>query len=239
MNGMSLMRGTVTNSKLRDLGARIVSAGALGYLDARALGAVRVVAAQWNPADPVATAILLSLVCLFIFLLIQTVLIILRPPPVAKAAGLEPRLSALLGTWLMTFVVLLPVTDDMPPAFYFASAGLGAVGDALAIYVMLHLGRSFSFMAEARRLVSRGPYALVRHPLYLAEEIALSAGVITHFSIWAVALFAVQLSFQLRRMRNEERVLAAAFPEYRAYMVRTPALIPRLRRARAITAETA
>jgi protein-S-isoprenylcysteine O-methyltransferase Ste14 len=34
------------------------------------------------------------------------------------------------------------------------------------------------------------------------------------------------MGFQLQRMRNEERVLGAAFPEYVAYAARTRRLIP-------------
>ena len=46
-------------------------------------------------------------------------------------------------------------------------------GNALAVLVLVQLGRSFSVMAEARRLVTSGVYRWVRHPLYLAEELAV------------------------------------------------------------------
>jgi protein-S-isoprenylcysteine O-methyltransferase Ste14 len=46
-------------------------------------------------------------------------------------------------------------------------------GNALAVLVLVQLGRSFSIMAEARRLVTSGVYRWVRHPLYLAEELAV------------------------------------------------------------------
>jgi protein-S-isoprenylcysteine O-methyltransferase Ste14 len=46
-------------------------------------------------------------------------------------------------------------------------------GNALAVLVPVQLGRSFSIMAEARRLVTSGVYRWVRHPLYLAEELAV------------------------------------------------------------------
>ena len=46
-------------------------------------------------------------------------------------------------------------------------------GNALAVLVLLQLGRSFSIMAEARQLVTAGVYRWVRHPLYLAEELAV------------------------------------------------------------------
>jgi len=39
-------------------------------------------------------------------------------------------------------------------------------------------------------------------------------------------LLAVQIAFQLRRMRNEEVILGAIFPEYAAYKAKTARLIP-------------
>ncbi len=211
-----------------DILTRLVSAGCLGYLDARALAVV--VAMMVNPADldPIKTAALVSHVCVFVFLLIQSALILLRPRPLSKADGLQPRISALLGTWLMMGMVLLPVRDDLSLGLYLLSAAFGISGDLLAIYVVLHLGRSFSFMPEARRIVAHGPYAIIRHPLYLAEEIAVVSAVITHLSFGAVALFLTQICFQVQRARNEERVLARAFPNYAAYRERTPGLVPGL-----------
>jgi protein-S-isoprenylcysteine O-methyltransferase Ste14 len=51
----------------------------------------------------------------------------------------------------------------------------------------------------------------------------------------AAGLGAVALSVAFRRrIHHEERVLAAGLPDYRAYMERTGALLPRLRPARRI-----
>jgi protein-S-isoprenylcysteine O-methyltransferase Ste14 len=81
-------------------------------------------------------------------------------------------------------------------------------------------------MAETRQLVTTGPYRFVRHPLYLAEEIAIVGVFIQFASVWTALLLAVQIGFQLRRMHNEELVLAAGFSEYDAYRRNTARLIP-------------
>ena len=102
------------------------------------------------------------------------------------------------------------------------------IGNVGAVVALSRLGRSFSIMAEIRQLVTTGPYRFVRHPLYLAEEIAI-VGIFMQFaSIWTALLLAIQIAFQLRRMHNEEAVLTTGFPEYAAYSQSTSRLIPRI-----------
>jgi protein-S-isoprenylcysteine O-methyltransferase Ste14 len=112
------------------------------------------------------------------------------------------------------------------PTWRIMSMLMTVIGLLLSIWVLSWLGRSFSITAQARRLTTGGPYAIVRHPLYLCEEIAVIGVMLMCFSTVAVLIVAVQWLFQLRRMSNEERVLRAAFPEYVAYAARTPKVIP-------------
>jgi protein-S-isoprenylcysteine O-methyltransferase Ste14 len=81
-------------------------------------------------------------------------------------------------------------------------------------------------MAETRQLVITGPYRFVRHPLYLAEEIATVGVFIEFASIYTGVLLAVQFAFQLRRMQKEEAVLTAKFPDYTIHSQTTARLIP-------------
>lgn len=159
------------------------------------------------------------------FFAVTVASVVLRGRPVDRAQGIEPRLSALLGTLLITAVAFLP-RRDLSPELSLLSTALILCGSTLAIMVLLRLGRSFSVMAEARQLVTGGIYAHIRHPLYVAEEIAAIGCAMQFFSLWAVLLIIVQFGFQLRRMANEERVLERRFPEYAHYRQRTARLIP-------------
>jgi len=160
------------------------------------------------------------------FFVIAAWLTLVRSQPIAKAQGLLPRLIALLAVTLLFALPFLPRLDPAPTWLMFLSAGLAFLGNGLALLVLNRLGRSFSVMSEARRLVTGGPYRIVRHPLYLTEEIAIIGIVLPYWSWQALLLFAVHLALQLTRLRNEERVLRATFADYAAYAGRTPRLIP-------------
>jgi len=75
-------------------------------------------------------------------------------------------------------------------------------------------------------LVVSGPYAFVRHPLYLGEFVILFGIALQHLMPWSLLLLGVQSVFQFERMKNEERVLARAFPNYAGYIARTARLLP-------------
>lgn len=168
---------------------------------------------------------ILAWTCVLLFYVVLAQLVILRHQPVAGIAGWRPRLEALLGTFLNFGIVLLP-PRPLEVGASILSVGLLLTGTALAIFVLSHLGRSFSILAEARRLVTTGPYAVVRHPLYIAELLGTLGTFIQFASPAAFLLVVAQFFFQFRRMLNEEAVLSATFPEYREYSLRTPRLIP-------------
>jgi protein-S-isoprenylcysteine O-methyltransferase Ste14 len=149
----------------------------------------------------------------------------LRPPPVARAAGLKPRLAAIAGTYLA--VILLLFTDRSAPDWLMGiSTGAILCGGVFSLYAIFYLGRSISLMAEARKLVTGGPYRIVRHPLYLGEGLAVAGVILQHISPLAVIAFAVQMGLQLYRMSCEEKVLSAAFPEYDEFARRTYRILP-------------
>jgi hypothetical protein len=117
------------------------------------------------------------------FLILMAASIILRTRPSAKASGLEPRISALIGTFLVYGITAFP-RRELDLSLEIVSTLLTMIGNAGAIFALSQLGRSFSIMAETRQLVTSGPYRFVRHPLYLAEEIAMVGIFIQFVSAW-------------------------------------------------------
>jgi protein-S-isoprenylcysteine O-methyltransferase Ste14 len=181
---------------------------------------------EWAAPSLSLAAEALSIAVIAAFTILMAWLFVVRLRPLRKAHGMWPRFAALVGGFLNFTLLLLPRSADMPIAAKLLSSALVISGNVLAVAILIQLGRSFSIMPEARRLVTTGAYGVVRHPLYLAEFVASIGVIIQFFSPWAVAIVVIQFAFQIVRMRNEERVLAASFSEYDDYRRHTARLIP-------------
>ena len=175
-----------------------------------------------DPAYYVNIAMQLSVIA---FLMLLGVTVVIRKPPVGRMRGMEPRISALTGTFLIMAIALFPRRELSLP-LGIASTLLILTGEGFAIVILMQLRSSFSIMPEARELVTSGLYRFVRHPLYLAEEVAAVGSVMQFLSAWTVMLFVLHIAFQLRRIWNEEAVLSQVFPEYSMYKVKTSQILP-------------
>lgn len=102
--------------------------------------------------------------------------------------------------------------------------GLGPIlaGLVLRTWALGHLRRDTELCAS-------GPYAYVRHPLYLGSFIILMGYCIMANNLYLVAAAAiVTTGIYALTVRIEEQSLAAAFPEqYESYRQAVPALLPR------------
>jgi protein-S-isoprenylcysteine O-methyltransferase Ste14 len=142
--------------------------------------------------------------------------------------GLVPVLPIVYALW---------AADPHRP-WVMAGATLMALGEALRLWAAAHLGKTArSSRPRATKLVTRGPYAHTRHPLYWAN-FALTMGFTLMSGAgrpWFPPVVGLGfLALYVGHARREERALGAAFPaEAAAYRAAVPGWRWRLRAARA------
>lgn len=144
---------------------------------------------------------------------------------VLRAQGPWPRLAGLLGFVAPLALAFTPRTP-LHGATAIVSASLMFTGTLGATWAVLHLGRAFSVLPQARDLVTSGPYRFVRHPMYAAELIAVAGVMMEHVQPWATLVYLLAAIVQLPRIAWEERILTDAFPAYAEYKRRTARLVP-------------
>lgn len=154
------------------------------------------------------------------------VLVNIRPAPRRRGREVLGVIAALSAQLAFVLIGLFAGSSGHGPVLVVGDVLLGA-GLLFAIASVAVLGRCFGVLPDVRGLVTRGPYRLVRHPLYLGELTA-GLGIVLGASTWAPALgaWALCVGLQLVRTAYEERALRAEFPEYSAYAERTRRLIP-------------
>jgi protein-S-isoprenylcysteine O-methyltransferase Ste14 len=129
--------------------------------------------------------------------------------------------------WVVAqFVVMagVVVSWHFPPhyhvvALHWAGVAVALTGVALFVWARRALGASFTIFPRPKpgaRLVTDGPFALVRHPIY-GGVILVFAGCSLAFSPWGLAATLVLVLLWSGKSRVEERHLSERFPAYAEY----------------------
>lgn len=114
--------------------------------------------------------------------------------------------------------------------WFWTGAGLTAGGLLFAVWARRHLGRNWSgtvTIKQGHELITSGPYAIVRHPIYSGLLLAIVGTALARGG-WS-GILAVALAFFAfwRKSRVEERWMQEEFGEaYQTYRHRVAALIP-------------
>ncbi len=121
-----------------------------------------------------------------------------------------------------------PIPRDGPLAW--AGLLLFASGIALqsaAMWTLHGVYTSRLGIQPGHRVVTHGPYCLVRHPGYLSNMMSMTGIGLALSSLIGLALAVLVIPLILWRIAREEEMLVAEFgDEYRAYRRRTRRLVP-------------
>lgn len=158
----------------------------------------------------------------------------LEPRAIWKEFGLRLLLAA-LGLLVLAIPPVRRLFAELQ-AVQTRSALLGilgvvlcAAGIAMMVAARIHLGRNWGMPASRKEnpeLITSGPYAHVRHPIYGGVILGMLGTTIGASAFWAVPLVLFSL-YLVHAARREENFMITQFPEqYRAYKRRTRMLLP-------------
>jgi protein-S-isoprenylcysteine O-methyltransferase Ste14 len=149
--------------------------------------------------------------------------------------SLTPYLPILIGVALLRAHVLPESWKKeplSPHSLALEGAGLAVtlLGAVFAIWARVTLGRNWSSVPQVKEqheLVVKGPYRIVRHPIYTGLILAAAGTALAqNRGIWLFMVVLILASYWLK-IRVEERLMMETFPEeYPEYRRRVKALIP-------------
>jgi protein-S-isoprenylcysteine O-methyltransferase Ste14 len=115
------------------------------------------------------------------------------------------------------------------PVMRCVGTGICVLGIAFAVWARVHLGRNWGqpmSLREGHELVTTGPYAYARHPIYTGIIFALLGTALANNMVLLVP-FAALFAYYVLSAATEEKHMLREFPdEYAGYKGRTKMLIP-------------
>jgi protein-S-isoprenylcysteine O-methyltransferase Ste14 len=147
---------------------------------------------------------------------VAVVFLIRRAPQTTSRRPLD--WLAAYGGWL-TSLLVRPGGDHVLSAVPLGLC-LQVAGLVLWTWAFSKLARSYGIVPADRGLVTAGPYAFVRHPLYGAYLLAGIGYLIQSLSVRNIVVDAIAVGWQLVRINAEERHLEGS--DYADYRARVP-----------------
>src|SRR5215471_1208965 len=130
--------------------------------------------------------------------------------------------------WLLAFVATywnLMTAGFVGPGHPIVPRGLTGLmsifGTVIVLVARVNLGRNIGLVPAQRKIVTRGIYGVVRHPIYAGGFLLIVAVMLRSYSPLNVALFSIGMILFMIKSIVEENFLRTD-PEYAAYMERVP-----------------
>lgn len=175
-----------------------------------------------------------------------------RLRPVGRGSGLAPRLGALVAyllaaiPYFAVWIILWHPLPGTPPGWLRLGAlliglVLGSAGLTLYLWGRFTLGDMYNVSSSLgtelyadHRLITAGPFHLVRHPMYVGIGLAALGGLAV-YRTWTMAFAVASVAGLTFKARHEEQLLAADFGSaWSEYTQRVPAWLPRVTALRGV-----
>lgn len=169
--------------------------------------------------------------------------------PLRQPHGLAPNLlrspifylSASLLYFGLCYLLWIPLRISLSPAIQGIALIFGSLlffsGLGLILWGRQSLGRQYNVSTGLgaslfidHQLITSGPYAFVRHPMYLGILITGMGGILLYRTWTAVFVTANFFGLIIRAKREEEAMSKEFGEEWRNYCRRVPAFFPHMRK---------
>ena len=166
----------------------------------------------------------------------------------SQAKFVKPNIreeSAILGLLHMgplAFAACLLIPNRLPIAsltrrffpssapLYWSGVGLTVLGLVFSVWARHHLGSNWSgrvTVKDEHELITSGPYAIVRHPIYTGLILAYFGSALTRMDWRALIAVTMVLGALWRKLKLEEKWMLQQFGDrYREYRARSAAILP-------------
>lgn len=151
----------------------------------------------------------------------------MRGGPTAEARPSQKIIMLFLSVGFIALIVV-PALDHRYGWSQLPSM-VSIVGNVLVVigfYLIALVYRENTFtaatiqIAEDQKVISTGPYAIVRHPMYGSALLYLLGTPLALGSYWGVLVFLAIIPFLIWRILDEEQALAKDLPGYTEYQRR-------------------
>ena len=158
--------------------------------------------------------------------------------PVARRESVASRLGHILPLAVAALLFLLPSMPGLlgerfaapGRASYLGGVGVVLAGLVLCVWARRVLGGNWSgtvTLKHGHEIVRRGPYRLVRHPIYTGLLLMFLGSALARGEWRGLVAVAIAFAALWRKLRLEERWLGESFgPAYAEYRAATWALVP-------------
>lgn len=150
-----------------------------------------------------------------------------RRKQVGPAAEQSPVQKILISFGILSLLGLMVFSaldhrfewSIMPPYVSLVGAGMVALGLFINLLVFKEnsYGGSNIQTMEGQKVISTGPYALIRHPMYGGVLVMVIGTPLALGSWWGLVILAVALPGLIWRILDEEKLLERELPGYKEY----------------------
>ena len=174
-------------------------------------------------------AILVTPMIIFLFYLIKHDPALLERRMRTKEKETEQKTITKIGSFIFILIYLIPGFDQRygwssVPVEIIIIADIIVLGGYL-LFVRVLLENSYaSRIVEVERqqkVITTGPYKIVRHPMYSAVLLMYSFGPLALGSYWAMIGSVLLILILIARINNEEKVLLRELEGYQDYLQKT------------------